>query len=101
MQQRRVRLGDILDAYCPRARRITTHVGVAMIEDAVTQTRCTTCHADHEYKGAKVPAARRRKAGAPTSEDRDAGARPRPGMVDAEDPVPDDEPFDEPEPLDE
>ena len=101
MQQRRVRLGDILDDYCPRERRITNHVVVAMIEDAVKQTRCTTCDADHEYKGAKVPAARRRKAGALASEDLDAGARPRPAMVDAEDPVPDEEPFDEPETLDE
>jgi translation initiation factor IF-2 len=101
MQQRRVRLGDILDDYCPRERRITNHVVVAMIEDAVKQTRCTTCDADHEYKEAKVPAARRRKAGALTSEDLDAGARPRPAMVDTEDPVPDEEPFDEPETLDE
>jgi translation initiation factor IF-2 len=61
MQQRRLRLGDIVDDYCPRERRITNHAIVAMIEDAVKQTRCTTCDADHEYKGAKVPAQRRRK----------------------------------------
>ena len=63
MQQRRLRLGDIVDDYCPRERRITNHAVVAMIEDAVKQTRCTTCDADHEYKGAKVPAQRRRKDG--------------------------------------
>jgi hypothetical protein len=61
MQQRRPRLGDIVDDYCPRERRITNHAVVAMIEDAVKQTRCTTCDADHEYKGAKVPAQRRKK----------------------------------------
>jgi hypothetical protein len=61
MQQRRVRLGDILDDYCPRERRITNHAVVAMIEDQVKQTRCTTCDADHEYKQAKVPAPRRKK----------------------------------------
>jgi translation initiation factor IF-2 len=61
MQQRRLRLGDIVDDYCPRERRITNHAVVAMIEDAVKQTRCTTCDADHEYKEAKVPAQRRRK----------------------------------------
>jgi len=63
MQQRRVRLGDILDDYCPRERRVTNHVVVAMIEDAVKQTRCSTCDADHEYKDAKVPTHRRRKSG--------------------------------------
>ena len=61
MQQRRVRLGDILDDYCPRERRITNHAVVAMIEDEVKQTRCTTCDADHEYKQAKVPTSRRKK----------------------------------------
>ena len=61
MQQRRPRLGDIVDDYCPRERRITNHAVVAMIEDEVKQTRCTTCDADHEYKQAKVPAQRRKK----------------------------------------
>jgi hypothetical protein len=61
MQQRRPRLGDILDDYCPRERRITNHAVVAMIDDQVKQTRCTTCDADHEYKHAKVPAPRRKK----------------------------------------
>jgi hypothetical protein len=59
MQQRRLRLGDILDDYCPRERRVTNHAVVAMIEDDVKQTRCTTCDADHEYRQARVPARRR------------------------------------------
>ena len=63
MQQRRLRLGDVLDDYCPRERRITNHAVVAMIDDTVKQTRCTTCDAEHEYKEARVPAARRRKTG--------------------------------------
>jgi translation initiation factor IF-2 len=61
MQQRRPRLGDVLDDYCPRERRVTNHVVVAMIEDAVKQTRCATCDSDHEYKQAKVPSPRRPK----------------------------------------
>jgi hypothetical protein len=65
MQQRRPRLGDIVDDYCPRERRITNHAIVAMIEDEVKQTRCTTCDADHEYKQARVPAQRKKKEGAP------------------------------------
>ena len=63
MQQRRLRLGDILDDYCPRERRITNHAVVAMIEDQVKQTRCTTCDADHEYKQARVPARRKKETG--------------------------------------
>lgn len=59
MEQRRLRLGDILDDYCPRERRLTNHAVVAMIEEDVKQTRCTTCEAEHVYKGGKVP--RRKK----------------------------------------
>ncbi|HEV3139702.1 MAG TPA: hypothetical protein VGY57_04260 [Vicinamibacterales bacterium] len=60
MQQRQLRLGDILDDYCPRERRVTNHAVVAMVGDDVKQTRCTTCDADHEYKHAKVPRQRRK-----------------------------------------
>src|SRR5687767_15400061 len=62
MEQRRLRLGDILDDYCPRERRLTNHAVVAMIEENVKQTRCTTCDAEHVYKGGKAP--RRKKADA-------------------------------------
>lgn len=60
MQQRQPRLGDILDDYCPKERRLTNHVVVAMIGDAVKQTRCTTCDADHEYKHAEAPRPRKK-----------------------------------------
>src|SRR3954468_5645421 len=65
MEQRRLRLGDILDDYCPRERRLTKHAVVAMIEEDVKQTRCTTCDAEHVYKGGKVP--RRRKKETPAA----------------------------------
>jgi hypothetical protein len=55
MQQRQPRLGDILDDYCPRERRLTNHAVVAMVGDEIKQTRCTTCDAEHEFKHAKVP----------------------------------------------
>ena len=60
MQQRQLRLGDILDDYCPRERRVTNHAVVAMVGSDVKQTRCTTCDAEHEYKHAKVPRQRRK-----------------------------------------
>jgi hypothetical protein len=66
MQQRQLRLGDILDDYCPRERRVTNHAVVAMIGADVKQTRCTTCDAEHEYKHAKVPR-QRRKADTPAA----------------------------------
>ena len=62
MPQRQLRLGDTVDDYCPRERRITDHAVVAMIDDRVRQTRCTTCEAEHVYKAAHVPATRMKKA---------------------------------------
>jgi hypothetical protein len=91
MQQRRVRLGDILDDYCPRERRITNHAVVAMIEDEVKQTRCTTCDAEHEYKQAKVPAPRRKKPEAALVASAQAAAFARPPVPDPEPPVIDEE----------
>src|SRR5437588_764752 len=66
MQQRQLRLGDVLDDYCPRERRVTNHAIVAMIGPDVKQTRCTTCDTEHEYKHAKVPR-QRRKSEAPAA----------------------------------
>jgi len=60
MQQRQLRLGDILDDYCPRERRVTNHAIVALVGEDVKQTRCTTCDAEHEYKHAKIPRQRRK-----------------------------------------
>lgn len=60
MEQRPLRLGDIVDDYCPRERRITNHAIVALVGEAIRQTRCTTCDAEHVYKAARLP---RRKKG--------------------------------------
>ena len=60
-QQRPLRLGDLVDDYCPRERRVTNHAIVAIVEDAIRQTRCTACEADHVYKGGKAPARRKPK----------------------------------------
>ena len=61
MQQRQPRLGDVVDDYCPRERRVTNHAVVAMVGDEIKQTRCTTCDAEHEYKQARVPPQRKKK----------------------------------------
>jgi len=61
MNQRRPKLGDILDDYCTRERRLTNHVIVAMVEDEVKLTRCTTCDAEHDFKHGKMPTLRRKK----------------------------------------
>src|SRR5215475_3080212 len=61
MQTRRLRLGDVVDDYCPRERRLSNHVVVAMVDDAIKQTRCTTCDFEHPYKDGKLPTRRKKK----------------------------------------
>ncbi len=70
MQQRQPRLGDIVDDYCPRERRLTNHAVVAMIGEDIRLTRCTTCDAEHDYKHARIPKLRKKAelaSGAPSS----------------------------------
>jgi len=94
MQQRRLLLGDILNDYCPRERRITNHAVVAMIDDQVKQTRCTTCDADHEYRAARIPAPRRRKEAGVLSDAQDETPRAVRGAEPILDEALSDEPFD-------
>jgi hypothetical protein len=76
MQQRRLRLGDILDDYCPRERRVTNHAVVAIVGEDVKQTRCTTCDVDHEYRHGKAPTPRRSKATGALGSDHADDSRP-------------------------
>lgn len=64
MQPRQLRVGDLVDDYCPRERRLSNHAIVALVGEAVRQVRCTTCDAEHEYKGGKVPVSRKKKPAA-------------------------------------
>lgn len=61
MQQRQLRLGDIVDDYCPRERRLSNHTIVAMVGDEIRLTRCTTCDTEHPFKGGKEPRLRKKK----------------------------------------
>jgi translation initiation factor IF-2 len=61
MLPRQLRVGDLVDDYCPRERRLSDHAVVAMVGDGVRQVRCTTCDTEHEYRGGKVPVSRKKK----------------------------------------
>jgi hypothetical protein len=93
MEQRRLRLGDILDDYCPRERRVTNHAVVAMIEENVKQTRCTTCDAEHAYKGGKAPRSRKKPATTVLYEEVLAGMPETPQPRAPEPVVPEDQPI--------
>src|SRR6185295_18795049 len=55
MEQRSLRLGDLVDDYCPRERRVTNHAIVAIVNASIRQPRCTACDTEHVFKGGKPP----------------------------------------------
>lgn len=60
MDPRRLKVGDIVDDYCPRERRLTDHAIVAMVDETIQKTRCTACDNEHPYKEARTPRTRRK-----------------------------------------
>ncbi len=48
-----MRLGDYIDDYCSRCKRVMDHSVVTMEGDAVKRTRCRTCDYEHPYKKGK------------------------------------------------
>ena len=61
MSDRPVRLGDVIDDYCPRCRLLLNHDVASLFEGAVAKVTCRTCFNTHDYRHAQVPAKRKTK----------------------------------------
>jgi hypothetical protein len=51
----RARLGDIIDDYCVKCKRIMNHSVVSCVNDEPAKVRCRTCHGDHDYRHEIAP----------------------------------------------
>jgi hypothetical protein len=51
----RARLGDIIDDYCVKCKRIMNHSVVSCLNDEPAKVRCRTCHGDHDYRHEQAP----------------------------------------------
>jgi hypothetical protein len=49
------RLGDIIDDYCVRCKRIMNHAVVSVLNREPAKVRCRTCHSDHDYRHEQAP----------------------------------------------
>ncbi len=49
------RLGDILDDYCIKCKRLTNHAIVSLLGTDPAKVRCCSCYKDHNYDHAVVP----------------------------------------------
>lgn len=50
-----VRLGDVIDDYCVKCKRIMNHAVVSLMEDQPAKVRCRTCYNDHDYRHEQPP----------------------------------------------
>lgn len=49
------RLGDIIDDYCVKCRRLTNHAIVSVLNREPAKVRCRTCYSDHDYRREEIP----------------------------------------------
>jgi hypothetical protein len=52
---RDIRLGDDIDDYCVRCKRVMNHAVVSVIAAAPAKVRCRICHSDHDYRHEQAP----------------------------------------------
>ena len=50
-----LRLGDIIDDYCIKCRRLTNHAIVSIVDDEAAKVRCRSCYHDHNYQKEQIP----------------------------------------------
>ena len=55
MFTREPRLGDDIDDFCIRCKRITNHAIVSVVNGEPAKVRCRTCHSDHDYRHEQAP----------------------------------------------
>jgi hypothetical protein len=52
---REARLGDIIDDFCVKCRRLTNHAIVSLLDAKAAKVRCRTCYSDHDYRNEQAP----------------------------------------------
>ena len=52
---RDLRLGDVIDDYCVKCRRLTNHSIVSLVDGDAAKVRCRTCYSDHQYLREIIP----------------------------------------------
>jgi hypothetical protein len=68
------RLGDVIDDFCVKCRRVTNHSIVSIIEQEAAKVRCRSCYHDHDYRHEQAPPSKKelKKAEAEAQALRDA-----------------------------
>ena len=72
-----MRLGDVIDDYCVKCRRVTNHSIVSLVNGEAAKVRCRTCYHDHDYRHEQAPPSKKdlKKAEAEAQASGDGGVR--------------------------
>ncbi len=49
------RLGDEIDDYCVKCRRVTNHSIVSLLNREPAKVRCRTCYHEHDFRKGEAP----------------------------------------------
>jgi hypothetical protein len=49
------RLGDVIDDFCVKCKRLTNHSVVSIVNEEPAKVRCRTCYSDHDYRHEQAP----------------------------------------------
>jgi hypothetical protein len=52
---RAARLGDDIDDFCVKCKRVMNHSVVSILNTAPAKVRCRTCHSDHDFRNEQPP----------------------------------------------
>ena len=54
-----LRLGDVIDDFCVKCRRLTNHSIVSIVNLEPAKVRCRTCYHDHDFRHGEPPPSRK------------------------------------------
>jgi hypothetical protein len=77
MAERPLRLGDVIDDYCPRCRLLLNHDVASIAGAEVARTTCRTCFDTHDYRHGQKP---QRRGGRRKEEPKDLVAQVLAGL---------------------
>src|SRR5438270_5761366 len=52
---RAARLGDDIDDFCVKCKRVMNHAVVSVLNNEPAKVRCRTCHSDHDFRHEQAP----------------------------------------------
>jgi hypothetical protein len=55
----RFRLGDDIDDYCIKCKRLTNQAILAIVDSKVVKVRCRTCYSEGPYRACEIPPTKR------------------------------------------